>query len=442
MSVEKMAALLLNITGFAGSWLAPLCYMGMIRKFLEPRQGWLFWLLRYAACWLLFNNVVFIGDTVNILAVLPIFFLLLRAGFRCRGTEWLAVSMLFYALGSSLSAIADSGMGSIASILRWRGMGYAELFHFFAHYTYHLRMLVLIPAWLALRRLLPRERYPVPNQLWRLIGILSVLPFLGILSAVILVSPFYRPTLQNAAGGLLSLLVMLPLFFFTALALLYTASVLASFQQLRSEAELGRMNQAYYRQMEQQHQHLRRLRHDMANHLTALHALIGEGDTQAAAYLRSLQEDPGLLSPRRYCDEPVIDAVLGAKAAAMEAGNIPFTAELHLAQSIPLEGPELCALLGNLLDNAIEACAKLPPPDRQIRLSLRCDRGLFILRKSNPSPGETKRQGRRLLTSKTDPAHHGIGTESVRAIVEKYNGSVEFTEQNGTFECMLYLPVR
>ena len=85
---------------------------------------------------------------------------------------------------------------------------------------------------------------------------------------------------------------MLPLFFLSALALLYTVSVLAGYERLRAAAELGRLNETYYRQMDQQQQQVRRLRHDMANHLTVLAALLksGEGE-EAVSYLGKLKED-------------------------------------------------------------------------------------------------------------------------------------------------------
>lgn len=442
MTWEPLLFGLLRAAGFLGSFLVPLCYLAVIGKFLEPRRGWPFLLLRYAAGWILFNNVIFIGDAVNILLALPAVLLLLRLGYRCRWTEWLAVSALFYTVSTSLSALCDSGLGILVHVLEWWKVSQWESFHRFLDYNYHLRMLVLLPAFL-LRRLLPGERYPLPDRLWRLMGLLAVLPFLGTLSVVTLVSPFYNPTPQSAAGGMLPILVMLPLFFLAALALLYTASVLARYERLREEAELGRLNETYYRQLDQQQQRLRRLRHDMANHLTALAALLESGEEgEALRYLGSLQNDPGLLTPRRWCGEPVIDAVLGAKAAAMEELGIDFHTDIQLREPIPLEGPELCALLGNLLDNAMEASAGAEPPERRIRLLLRADRGLFILRLSNPCRGGLKRQGRRLLTTKPDPARHGLGTESVRAIAESRGGSVEFTERDGSFECMLYLPLR
>ena len=419
MSLERALFVGLRLVAFLGSYAMPLCYMAMIGKFLEPRRGWVFFLLRYAAGWLMFNNVIFIGDACNILMALPAVFLLLRLGCRCRGAAWLAVSALFYTVSASLSALCDSGLGILAHVLEWWVLPVWETFHWLFEYNYHLRMAVLLP-----------------------VGLLAALPFVGTLSVVTLVSPFYEPTPQSAAGGMLPILVMLPLFFLSALALLYTVSVLAGYERLRAAAELERLNETYYRQMDQQQQQVRRLRHDMANHLAALAALLesGEGE-EAVSYLGKLKEDPGVLVPQRWCGEPVIDAVLGAKAAAMEGLSISFQADIHLRETIPLEGPELCALLGNLLDNAMEACAMVETGLRKVRLRLRADRGLFILRLSNPCKGEVKRQGVHLVTSKADAAHHGIGTESVRAIVEEHRGSVEFTEKDGTFECMLYLPL-
>ena len=87
------------------------------------------------------------------------------------------------------------------------------------------------------------------------------------------------------------------------------------------------------------------------------------------------------------------------------------------------------------------SCAALPAERREVRLSLRADRGLLALRVVNPCEQAPKREGKRLLSGKKDPENHGLGTESIRGIAEKYGGSTDFTVKDGQFECMLYLPL-
>ena len=346
--------------------------------------------------------------------------------------------MLIYTMVSTLAAITDA-LYTLSYIVPEEIRFYVALLG--NHYL--TRGIVLTLAMLALRRLLPQKRYVVSERVWRLMRLLSLLPFVGILASVALVNPYYESLLPGAIGtGMLPLLVMLPLFFFTSLALLYTATVLGNHEQLEREAALARMSQTYYTQLEQQQQSLRRLRHDMANHLTVLSGLL-EGGKQAEAeqYLAGLQAASGVSAGRRYCENAVVNTVLSAKAAAMEEQGIRFAAQATVPAQVNVEGPDLCALLGNALDNAMEACAALPAERREVRLSLRADRGLLALRVVNPCEQAPKREGKRLLSGKKDPENHGLGTESIRGIAEKYGGSADFTVKDGQFECMLYLPL-
>lgn len=86
--------------------------------------------------------------------------------------------------------------------------------------------------------------------------------------------------------------------------------------------------------------------------------------------------------------------------------------------------------------------AGLPAAGRRITVRLRADKGMLVLRMENPCAGPVRRAGRRLLTSKPDADNHGIGTESIRSVVRKYGGSVEFSQREGVFEVLLYLPLK
>lgn len=426
------------VLNYAASLAMPLALLAVQGKFLEPRPGKLWAICRYAACWVMCNNIIYIGDAFNILFALPVVFLLFRLGYRCAGAEWLSVSMLFYTLTTTLAALTDSALTFIEA-----GWGMLDVLDLIFDYAALVRGTVLLLVMLAVRRLLPQRRYALSARMWRLVGLLAVLPFVGILAAVTLVSPFYDLNLPTSIGtGMLPIFVLLPLFFLSALLLLYTAAVLAGQEQLEREAALARVSQAYYSQMEQQQQQVRRLRHDMANHLTALSGLLESGkQEEAEAYLAGLKAAPGVYAGRRYCDNAVVNTVLSAKAAAMEERGVQFTVQATVPEQVDVTGPDLCALLGNALDNAMEACARLPAQEREVRLTIRADRGLLALRVVNPCAREPQWEKGRLVSGKKDPENHGFGTESIRGIAEKYGGRADFTVKDGQFECMLYLPL-
>ena len=100
---------ILQLLNLAASFAAPAAVLIMMGKFLERRDGLVRMVLRYAAAWLMCNNIIYFGDYVNILYALPAVFLLVRLGWRCQMAQWLSVSMLFYTLVTTLAAITDSG---------------------------------------------------------------------------------------------------------------------------------------------------------------------------------------------------------------------------------------------------------------------------------------------------------------------------------------------
>lgn len=390
----------------------------VLNKFLIPRPGWGWRLLRYFTMMVAISNVIYIGDPVNIwYALLPVFAALFFS-YRGSPTERLTLSMVFYALATTLSAVMDAfprqldSWGAFPNVCRLAAWG-----------------LIL----LAVRRLMPREQYPLSTRMARLVGILALLPLAGILAAVSL-SPYY------VESPLLAY-VLLPFLLLSALSLLYTAAVLADQERLEQEASLLSMSRAYYQQLEEQQEQVRRLRHDMANHFTVLDGLL-EADRagEASAYLHSLQRSPGLLKGRQFCENRVANTVLCAKAAVLAAEEVDFTADAALPEDLPLPGPELGALLGNLLDNALEACRKLPPDSRWVRLTVRADRGLLALRCVNAAAAVPEEREGRLLSTKAEPGH-GFGTETVRDIVRRRGGTVEFAPSQGQFSCMLCLPL-
>lgn len=303
-----------------------------------------------------------------------------------------------------------------------------------------LKLACWVVVLLFVRRIAPRDGpIRLSRRMWTLMGMLSLAPLFAQLAFVIGLGDWYE--LGDEAMAIVTRIAYLTLPFVTLsdLALLFAAGTLSKYEQLSQERQMTELSRSYYEQLEQQQQQVRRLRHDMANHLEALSGLPPE---EKDAYLAQLLESPALRPGKKYCKNHVANVILAAKAARAEEDGTALALEVSMPERLPLEEMDLCALLSNALDNALEACRKLPEETRRVELRIRADKGMLVLRMENPCAEPARRVGKKFLSSKPDPERHGIGTESIRSVVRKYGGSVRFTERDGRFEVLLYIPMQ
>jgi sensor histidine kinase regulating citrate/malate metabolism len=98
----------------------------------------------------------------------------------------------------------------------------------------------------------------------------------------------------------------------------------------------------------------------------------------------------------------------------------------------------MAVILGNLLDNAITAVCELTE-DRYVNIIIKYDKGRFILKIDNPFEGKILKEKNTLLTTKVDKSNHGIGLQSIKAVLEKYNGSMELVHSKKVFSVTLLM---
>ena len=130
---------------------------------------------------------------------------------------------------------------------------------------------------------------------------------------------------------------------------------------------------------------------------------------------------------------PFLDFIINYKKQAMDKENITFQLELDVYE-YPFEETELGVLLGNLLDNAIEACEKCGPGEKKIYLRIWNVKYMFMLKLRNSSSGLPVMTGQRFITDKADKNLHGMGVEQVKRIVGKYGGDISFQYGEEYFE--------
>lgn len=190
------------------------------------------------------------------------------------------------------------------------------------------------------------------------------------------------------------------------------------------------MQQDYYDHLVSQMEEIRHIRHDLRHHRAALMSMIKSGDTQTATeYVKSWDVlDSSMPVTGNLAADSIVSYYYN------KARDLGFTleTELSLPQMPPISEPDLCVLLGNLLENAIDAQSYLSPERRYVRICAKADARSLTLAVDNRFDGTVKRSGERFLTRKDDK-DHGIGLSSVRAICKKYNGVLQLEPQGDMF---------
>ena len=212
----------------------------------------------------------------------------------------------------------------------------------------------------------------------------------------------------------------------------WMARGLAKNMRLEQENRLLQMQAAQYRILQKNIEDTRRARHDLRQHFKALQGCVESGDmARVAEYVKAYGESLPLNTVCQFCKNYAVDAVLhyyGEQAARQQTD---LEVDLQMEEETIIPQPELCALLGNLLENAIDACAGSKAP-RIIRLHIRQQgKQALYLTLDNTSDQPPKSDDGRFLSSRHDG--FGIGTESVRVIAKRYNGDARFEWKDRMF---------
>lgn len=196
---------------------------------------------------------------------------------------------------------------------------------------------------------------------------------------------------------------------------------------------------SHYKQTEQLNNDLRRFKHDYTNHMLCLKAMIGDNQSEdAVAYIEKINDEISRSSSSYNTGHKIADAILNEKSGAENDIKIKFDG--HIPDF--LDNVDLCIILGNAIDNAIEACRKIQSCEKTISISADIQHGHAILIITNPVSQETIISGTLPETTKSDPLNHGFGLYNIRRIVEKYEGDMNINAADGVFTLYVALKIK
>ena len=199
---------------------------------------------------------------------------------------------------------------------------------------------------------------------------------------------------------------------------------LALEQDRRQLATRLQMQKQHYRALAAQIEQVRSARHDLRHHLTTLQLYLQEGrDKQAQAYLDRLNRRPELSSELSFCEDYDLDVLLRYYASVGNAEHIQTAFQVQLPEVLEIPSEDICVMLGNLLENAVEACRKVPQQNRFLYTTVFSHHSNLMIEIQNSYRGRLVPM--RDLFASTKRRHSGMGLKSVQVMAEKYHGTLE-----------------
>lgn len=196
-------------------------------------------------------------------------------------------------------------------------------------------------------------------------------------------------------------------------------------------------------QLEEYQCEIRRIAHDIHNHKTVLYNLIEEKDYHTALnYLQNYGNGFNHKKLEILTNHKILNALLLAKKESCTNNNIKLDLDINIPNTLSLSDFDLCIIIGNLMDNAIEASQKIVHTgNAYIKVKSSIINQNFIFDIQNNFDNSININNHKLLTTKKDKINHGLGLSNIQSTVDKYHGTCELTFEGDVFSSLIIIPL-
>lgn len=402
------------------NWIITLTYgtllFRIIGRFLSFRWKYrpiqFLYIIIFSSCC---NVVVYPEEITGTLGFFLCLILLLLLCYRDKWYLKLSVSIVLFPIIAAVNYVTQD-----VGALIWMHLFHRTTNELASTILHTLTMSLRIPFWYfvyrEVRKWIGTQSRELTGKMWFILDMISLTSFIGIISVV------YQSTSYDSYIAYPTCIACVV----TSLGCCYLLTFMTRAARADLELQTFQYQQTYYQQLEENQNTVRKLRHDMKNHLNIIGSFLHEqAPEKAEAYLLNLNQEFNV-SAKAYCKNSIINAVLNSKEQLAKDAEIACDFRIDLSESPAIEDIDLCSLFANTLDNAIEACRLVPRiAARTMTVKARCKNRFFSYQVENTKGHEILTENGRIKTSKADPRGHGIGLSNIRHIVEKYNGDLK-----------------
>lgn len=237
-------------------------------------------------------------------------------------------------------------------------------------------------------------------------------------------------------------LIVLMLFSFGSLFIVgrYNNEKLLEYSNKLSSEQL-KLQLNHYKTLESSLEETRRIKHDMKNHVICLKYLASKKDySHIESYLDDIENSIDIINTGIYSGNNVVDAIINQKLKLAEENKIQFDIKATLPTDSFIQSIDICAIVSNSIDNAIEACQRSDYLKKNITLESHINKNYWIYKLKNTS-NKVIINNNSIKTSKSDTLNHGHGLKNIFQSVKKYDGDINLLYQDDTFSISIILPI-
>lgn len=306
-------------------------------------------------------------------------------------------------------------------------------------FTLSIQTVIVIPLlWLLLKRCYS----PIADELDQhesgYLSLLSVFLFIVLGSGLI---PIDYMNIYNPLTLFLYFALMFAVFiiYFVCFRLLFLSRQnIKEMQTLAQTQHQLEIQTEQYKRILETTENNRKMHHDLRHHILLIQGFLNAGETrQAEDYLQNYMQTLDKYEVTRFCKNTVINILVSHYQTSAADKEITFTARVDIPSKLTVSDFDISVLLGNLLENAIEAAEHAKEEDCFILLNIICSGKMLAITVDNGFDGHVNLDSGRYLSTKKQ--HSGIGLKSITNIAEKYNGGVQFSHEETIFHASVML---
>lgn len=197
----------------------------------------------------------------------------------------------------------------------------------------------------------------------------------------------------------------------------------------------------HYAEVENMYRKMRGWRHDYHNHMQVLTAYLESGQVEKARnFLDEINDTLVKVDTVLKTGNTMVDAILNSKISLMHAKEIAVDATAKVPSELHVADIDLCVIIGNLLDNAMEACEALPKEQRFVRIYISVKETYLYMVFTNSAGKKQTKVGN--LFASTKGSNRGFGLSRVDELIEKYGGYLTRASEDGGYTTEVILPLK
>jgi sensor histidine kinase YesM len=276
-----------------------------------------------------------------------------------------------------------------------------------------------------------KSEYPLPNIYW-----LSLLAIPS--GTIIMLFAIFMNTSLSRGIMLVCMCSALAINIFAFYLYDKISALLVSQMNKRIDEEQNRYYVYQVQMMKSTLENMRVLRHDLINKLSPLYGLATSGkNEELVAQIVELTSICCVSKDYSKSGSSTVDSIINFKLQQAEAENITITTDILIPNELSIPIFDIAVILGNIIDNALEAVVKVE--ERWIDIKMKYTKGRLIIKINNSYDGIVNKSSDHFHSRKEDMANHGMGLKSVQSVLQKYDGAMQITHDERKFKAKLLM---